>query len=186
MKNFFLFVVRWVSAGFLFVLGAAVAIVLLGFLPGAQPFENWFFPLSGTLPQAEAGSQSTPDSGQMQPMIASPLPPGPTPGGELPTISMWMTFSEDPAGEKVTRVSRDRIEELRVWAESNQEDSVPFTIWMIGPAGTNQWGPEFQTSAEPFSVGGFGSGSGMQVGSYRLEARIGDQRIGGLELELTE
>lgn len=188
MKSICLFVVRWGVAGFLFVLGAASAILLLSLLPGAQPFENWFIPLSGTAPQAETGNQPFPDSGQMQPMIASPLPPGPTPGGDLPTLSMWMTFSEDPNGEKVTRVSRDRIEELYVWAESDQVGSISFTIWMASPMGTVQWGPEFQTSADrsPFSVGQFGSGSGMQLGSYQLEARIGETRVGGVEFELIE
>jgi hypothetical protein len=188
MKSIFPFIIRWVSAGFLFALGVACAIVLLSFLPGAQPFENWFFPLSGIVTQTNIGNQPFPDSGQMQPMIASPLPAGPRPGGDLPTISIWMTFSEDPEAEKVTRVSRDRIEELQVWAESDKEGSASFTIWLISPMGTNQWGPTFQTSADqsPFSVGQFGSESGMQLGPYRLEARVGEMVVGGVEFELIE
>lgn len=50
MKSILKFAARWVSAGFLFVLEAAFAILVLSFLPGAQPFENWFLPLSGTMP----------------------------------------------------------------------------------------------------------------------------------------
>jgi hypothetical protein len=122
----------------------------------------------------------------MQPLMASPMPPGPTPGGTLPALSLWMTFSDDPNGEKVTSVPRDQIEEVRVWAESDQEEPVSFNVWLIGPTDTFQWGPEFQSSADPFSVGGFGPDTGMQSGSYRLEARIGDQVIGGLEFELSE
>ncbi len=184
MKSFMQFVAKWGCAGFLFVMGGALALFLLGFLPGTQPFENWFLPLSGS----ETRNQPSTNSGPNQPLPASPLPPGPTPGGDLPTISMWMTFAEDPTGERLTQVSRGRIEELHVWAESDQDRSVSFTIWMISPMGTNQWGPEFQTSSDrsPFSVGGFGPGSGMQAGDYRLEARIGDQKVGGVDFEVTE
>ena len=121
-------------------------------------------------------------------MVASPLPPGPTPGSELPAISLWMTYDTNPNSETVTRISRERIEELHVWARSDKDGVVTFTVWMTGPTGTNQWGPEFQTSVDgsPSPVGGFGDGTQMPLGTYHLEARMGETKVGDLEFEVTE
>jgi len=97
-----------------------------------------------------------------------------------------MTLSPEPSGERITRISKNQLPELNVWAVSSSEDSVPFRIWLFGLMGNGQWGPEFETSPDrtPISVGKFESA--MLPGTYRFEVRIGDTKVGEYEFEVIE
>lgn len=170
MKEVIKFCAKAFFGGCLFALGTAVAasifLVVLWLMPGELPFEKYIL---------------------SQAMTPTPLPTSrPTPTGELPRISIWMTLSTEPGGERITHIPKGRLTELNVWAASNSNGSVPFRIWLIGPMGNDPWGPEFESSSDqgPISVGKFGSS--MLPGAYHLEVRMGDVQVGRLNFEVTE
>ena len=170
MKKLFTFAAKSFFGGCIGAFGAALSIlfiaIVIWLLPGPSPIDEYIE--------------------QRSPTGTSAPTPKPTPAGELPAISIWMTLSAEPSGERIIRIPKDQLTELNVWAASDTNDSVPFRIWLIGPMGNDPWGPEFETSPNqtPISVGKFGSA--MSPGTYHLEVRIGDTKVGELEFEVIE
>ncbi|MEX1247994.1 MAG: hypothetical protein WEA61_05885 [Anaerolineales bacterium] len=55
-----------------------------------------------------------------------------------------------------------------------------------GPHGRSSMGFRIRTSpgGSPFAIGQFGDGTDLQPGFYSIVARIGNERLGGVEFEV--
>jgi len=114
----------------------------------------------------------------------------PTPSGDLSAVQLWMTWTNDPNGEHVTSVPKDRLTELWVWMQADQPGSVMVLLYLSGPMGSGPWGPpenpelEIAPGGGPTHAGRFGSA--MMAGEYLLECKIGETVVGSLTFQITE
>ncbi len=170
MVRIFKFLGKSFFAGCFAVLGAGIALLLLAVCV-------WLLPGQSFIDQYLEGPAAQP--------TATPAPQ-PTPTGELPTVTIWMTLGQDAGGAPVTMLAGRQLPDAHVWVSASPPGVVPLQLWLDGPMGYHPWGPEMATGSGPGPTPAGFFATTMSPGKYTLTARIGETVVGQLVFVVTE
>ncbi len=170
MGRFFRFIAKSFFAGCFGILGAGLALLLLAVIV-------WLLPGRSFVDQYLEGPAQ-------QPTLTAV--PRPTPTGELPAVTLWMTLGNDANSARVTALAARQLPEAHVWVTADRPGSIPLQLWLDGPMGYHPWGPEMATGSGPGPTPAGFFATAMSAGEYTLTARIGETVVGELVFVVTD
>jgi hypothetical protein len=182
VKNAIAFTVKSFAAGCFGCLGVGFAVVVLVAVVGLVAGPAIVSFVQGIqlpqLPIGPAGLPSGPTGAPTGP--GGIVTPPPTPTGELPKLTVWLTKGDKPDSERVTTMKSGAKDGPHIWAQGPKGVTVSLQLWLTWPDGKREpFGPLFKTDPEgkPVGCGGF-AGSPPSAGNFKLEALIGETVVG--------